>query len=203
MKKSIVILSVLFASCNSDGQKELPELKYETAGAARYHNGYAVAVIVYDSCEYLVNGVGYSQMISHKGNCKYCEQRRIADIPRVVEPIERYFLVSYVTNFKGATLSESYIEGYVSFSADGFPRKEGIDSMVYADLVRRKSCYEGIVIKSIFEFKNQRDYLSFSYKAKSNVKPVKKHIDCDNKRDRHISFPSTFTIDTTSTIYAN
>lgn len=37
-------------------------------------NGYNVEVI--DSCEYLVRHEGYSGYMAHKGNCKFCEERR-------------------------------------------------------------------------------------------------------------------------------
>ena len=33
-------------------------------------------VIEIDSCEYLIGSVGYKGYMAHKGNCKYCEQRR-------------------------------------------------------------------------------------------------------------------------------
>lgn len=38
-------------------------------------NGYELAVMVFDSCEYVVSGQHYSQMITHKGNCKFCKTR--------------------------------------------------------------------------------------------------------------------------------
>ena len=39
-------------------------------------DGSAFDVIVVDSCEYLIGDCGYSGYMAHKGNCKYCEQRR-------------------------------------------------------------------------------------------------------------------------------
>lgn len=38
-------------------------------------NGYDISIFEYDSCEYLLSGVGNSQMMTHKGNCKYCKIR--------------------------------------------------------------------------------------------------------------------------------
>jgi len=38
-------------------------------------NGTCFDVIVIDSCEYVIAGVGYKGYMAHKGNCKYCEQR--------------------------------------------------------------------------------------------------------------------------------
>lgn len=37
-------------------------------------NGYNVEVI--DSCEYLVRHEGYAGYMAHKGNCRFCEERR-------------------------------------------------------------------------------------------------------------------------------
>jgi len=33
-------------------------------------------VCVYDSCEYVVRSVGYKGFLAHKGNCKFCAERR-------------------------------------------------------------------------------------------------------------------------------
>jgi hypothetical protein len=38
-------------------------------------NGYQISIIEFDSCQYLISGVGYSQMMTHKGNCKFCTER--------------------------------------------------------------------------------------------------------------------------------
>lgn len=37
-------------------------------------NGYNTEII--DSCEYLVRHEGYYGYMAHKGNCKFCEERR-------------------------------------------------------------------------------------------------------------------------------
>ena len=39
-------------------------------------SGTAFDVIEVDSCEYLIGSAGYKGYMAHKGNCKYCEQRR-------------------------------------------------------------------------------------------------------------------------------
>lgn len=40
-------------------------------------NGYEIFLVEYDSCEYLISGSGYSQMMTHKGNCKFCAERSL------------------------------------------------------------------------------------------------------------------------------
>ena len=58
----IVILGV--EKCQDDNSD------YQT----KDNRGYNVEVI--DSCEYLVRHSGYSGYMAHKGNCKFCEERR-------------------------------------------------------------------------------------------------------------------------------
>lgn len=38
---------------------------------------YAFEVIEVDNCEYLIGTQGYGGYLTHKGNCKYCEERSI------------------------------------------------------------------------------------------------------------------------------
>ena len=39
-------------------------------------SGTAFDVIEVDSCEYLIGSAVYKGYMAHKGNCKYCEQRK-------------------------------------------------------------------------------------------------------------------------------
>jgi hypothetical protein len=78
MKKVIICLllsTIIFCSCESDFAVEDRERRklFETSETV---NGYHVAIIEIDSCQYLISGVGYSQMMTHKGNCKFCEERK-------------------------------------------------------------------------------------------------------------------------------
>lgn len=36
-------------------------------------DGYNIVIV--DSCEYIRNGNYYGNVITHKGNCKYCQER--------------------------------------------------------------------------------------------------------------------------------
>ena len=61
----ISILSVLLFSCGSDNNKKIVD-------------GYEIVVI--DSCEYIKNNEYIAMrnisFISHKGNCRFCEDRK-------------------------------------------------------------------------------------------------------------------------------
>ena len=37
---------------------------------------------VYDSCEYIIGVHGYKGFLAHKGNCKYCKERREKEIKK-------------------------------------------------------------------------------------------------------------------------
>ena len=81
MKKILILVVVLFAmiSCN-----EQPDTRvyHETEITSDVYvvNGLRLKTVVIDSCEYLIGSryepsVGYGYL-SHKGNCKYCAERR-------------------------------------------------------------------------------------------------------------------------------
>jgi hypothetical protein len=65
-----ILFCMFFSSCETDLYKQR-----ELHGTAVNINGYEISVVVFDSCEYLISGYGYSQMMTHKGNCKYCTKR--------------------------------------------------------------------------------------------------------------------------------
>ena len=67
MKKLLIIAAVMMlTACNTTRKGRTTENV----------DGSAFDVIVVDSCEYLIGDCGYSGYMAHKGNCKYCEQRR-------------------------------------------------------------------------------------------------------------------------------
>ena len=72
---AILMLAAVFSSCDNGGisnQQKSNKLIMETGVEV---NGYVVSVIEFDSCQYLVSGIGYSQMMTHKGNCNFCAAR--------------------------------------------------------------------------------------------------------------------------------
>ena len=85
--KKIFILSILFAmiSCCKQPDTNVYHDAKSTNDvykvSVRYDNDLeSLHVVVIDSCEYLIGkGVGNYQgygYLSHKGNCKYCAERR-------------------------------------------------------------------------------------------------------------------------------
>lgn len=75
MKKIILlILSVLVVGCafkqNNDGT-------YSPTDSNK-------RIIVFDSCEYFYVLEGNSSVMAHKGNCKYCEERRRQELKEFI-----------------------------------------------------------------------------------------------------------------------
>lgn len=67
MKKLLISLIVLFCftSCRIEPQGEIQRNNVDVI------NGLEFQTIVYDECEYVMTRRG----ITHKGNCKFCEER--------------------------------------------------------------------------------------------------------------------------------
>jgi len=66
---AILLLAAVFVGCN-DADERIKIMR-----SSEKVNGYLIGVIEYDSCQYLISGNGSSQMITHKGNCKFCAAR--------------------------------------------------------------------------------------------------------------------------------
>ena len=41
-------------------------------------------VCIYDSCEYLIGAHGYKGFFAHKGNCKFCAERRKRELEELI-----------------------------------------------------------------------------------------------------------------------
>lgn len=77
MKKLILLLALAFVMCgcyrqNADGS-------YTVGNALTEFN-----VLTIDSCEYIVDGY----WMSHKGNCKYCTERRKKEQEELIRKIK-------------------------------------------------------------------------------------------------------------------
>ena len=64
MKKLLFIAAVLLCSCTREPR------------TVKNVGGTSFDVVEVDSCEYIIGCAGYKGYMAHKGNCKYCEQRR-------------------------------------------------------------------------------------------------------------------------------
>jgi hypothetical protein len=71
----LMLAAGLFVGCSTENSNA-DKKRMETLSSSTCETGFCIAIMVYDSCEYLVSGYGYSQMMTHKGNCKYCLTRK-------------------------------------------------------------------------------------------------------------------------------
>jgi hypothetical protein len=68
----VLLVAVIFCGCDEIDRAEERSKIFKTAVEV---NGYQISIIEFDSCQYLISGVSYSQMMTHKGNCKFCAER--------------------------------------------------------------------------------------------------------------------------------
>ena len=68
----VLLVAVIFCGCDDMNRAEERSKVFKTAVEV---NGYQISIIEFDSCQYLISGVGYSQIMTHKGNCEFCAER--------------------------------------------------------------------------------------------------------------------------------
>ena len=78
MKKLILLTltALMMVGCISD--EEEAEI-YENDG---------FATLTYDSCEYVFKTAGYKGFLAHKGNCRFCKERRQKELEELVVRIK-------------------------------------------------------------------------------------------------------------------
>ena len=82
MKKFFILIVVLFAmiSCSEQPDTNIYHGAERTNDVYKVNRELRLRTVVIDSCEYLIGststGYGGYGYLSHKGNCKYCAERR-------------------------------------------------------------------------------------------------------------------------------
>lgn len=76
-----IIIGITVCSCGEDNKNPDGSLKVRYSDKGNY--GSTPLVIVIDSCEYISWGYG----LTHKGNCKFCEERRRKEYEAFLEDI--------------------------------------------------------------------------------------------------------------------
>ena len=74
MKKLILLALIALAivGCISDNEE------------AKIYEKDGFATLTYDSCEYVFKTAGYKGFLAHKGNCKFCAERRQKELEELV-----------------------------------------------------------------------------------------------------------------------
>ena len=72
---SVAFIALIFSSCDTD---ELARIQDKNGIVSDDHSDNdllkEIRTIEIDSCEYLTSGRFYNRTLTHKGNCKFCEQ---------------------------------------------------------------------------------------------------------------------------------
>lgn len=78
MKKLILLafISLVIVGCISDKEE------------AKIYENDGFATLTYDSCEYVFKVAGYKGFLAHKGNCRFCKERRQKELKELVEQLK-------------------------------------------------------------------------------------------------------------------
>ena len=77
MKKIILLALAALMMVGCDQQKIADDVTKKDFG-----------VCIYDSCEYLITIHGYKGFLAHKGNCRFCKERRQKELEELVEQLK-------------------------------------------------------------------------------------------------------------------
>lgn len=74
IKKIILfaLTALMMAGCISDKEE------------AKIYENDGFAIVTYDSCEYVFKTAGYKGFLAHKGNCRFCKERRQKELEELV-----------------------------------------------------------------------------------------------------------------------
>ena len=73
MKKIILLALTALMMVGCDQQKIADDVTKKDFG-----------VCIYDSCEYVIGIHGYKGFLAHKGNCRFCKERRQKELEELV-----------------------------------------------------------------------------------------------------------------------
>ena len=77
MKKLLLLVLAAIMMVGCDQQQYANDITKDDFG-----------VCVYDSCEYLIAAHGYKGFLAHKGNCKYCAERRKQELKELIKELK-------------------------------------------------------------------------------------------------------------------
>lgn len=82
MKKLLLLAftAMMMVGCESD-------ILFDSSKEDRYRKDNEVFYVI-DSCEYINREVYYGGVLVHKGNCKFCAERRKQELKELVEQLK-------------------------------------------------------------------------------------------------------------------
>ena len=78
MKKIILLAltALMMVGCISDEEE------------AKIYENDGFATLTYDSCEYVFKISGYKGFLAHKGNCRFCKERRQKELEELIKELK-------------------------------------------------------------------------------------------------------------------
>ena len=74
MKKILLLALITIMMVGCDQQKLADSIQTDDFG-----------VCIYDSCEYVIGIHGYKGFLAHKGNCRFCTERRRQELQTIIK----------------------------------------------------------------------------------------------------------------------
>ena len=68
----LALTALMMVGCISDSEE------------AKIYENDGFATLTYDSCEYVFKTAGYKGFLAHKGNCRFCKERRQKELEELV-----------------------------------------------------------------------------------------------------------------------
>lgn len=68
-----IVLAIMVCGCI--GRNGKTEVKDNALMLEDMSSSYKIREFEYDGCQYISFGSGHNLAVTHKGNCKYCQQR--------------------------------------------------------------------------------------------------------------------------------
>jgi hypothetical protein len=98
MKKLLIVLSLFLVSCEDKVTISTQEYNMLKTGKVPEYpkkiiigNTYPTAnIIKVDECEYIIYGFGgYQGIMTHKGNCRFCQKRSEEMIRKIIQDLQK------------------------------------------------------------------------------------------------------------------
>ena len=108
MKKLLIVLSLFLVSCEDKVTISTQEYNMLKGGIVseypkkitigntypdnciRIGNTYTANIIKVDECEYIIYGFGgYQGIMTHKGNCRFCQKRSEEMIRKIIQDLQK------------------------------------------------------------------------------------------------------------------
>lgn len=72
----LIVTTLIMVGCISDQEE------------AKIYENDGFATLNYDSCEYVFKTAGHKGFLAHKGNCRFCKERRQKELEKIITEVK-------------------------------------------------------------------------------------------------------------------